>query len=85
MRFHLATAALAFVGAFLPMTTPADTYPKNPNVDALNYACMIELSDTTDLIVGELALEVRFVGAGVRAERLDLISATAAQGCACRA
>ena len=80
MRYHVATAALAIAGALLSPTTLTDTYPKNPNIDALNYAFTIELSDTTDLIVGELALDVRFVGAGVRAVRLDLISASAAQG-----
>ena len=80
MRYHVATAALAVAGALLSPTTLTDTYPKNPNIDALNYAFTIELSDTTDLIVGELALDVRFVGAGVRAVRLDLISASAAQG-----
>lgn len=80
MRYHVATAALAVAGAFLSPTTLTDTYPKNPNIDALNYAFTIELSDTTDLIVGELALDVRFVGAGVRAVRLDLISTSAAQG-----
>jgi len=80
MRYHIATTALAVAGALLSPTTLTDTYPKNPNIDALNYAFTIELSDTTDLIVGELALDVRFVGAGVRAVRLDLISASAAQG-----
>ena len=80
MRYHVATAALAVAGALLSPTTLTDTYPKNPNIDALNYAFTIELSDTTDLIVGELALDVRFVGAGVRAVRLDLISASAAPG-----
>ena len=80
MRYHVATAALAVAGALLSPTTLTDTYPKNPNIDALNYAFTIELSDTTDLIVGELALDVRFVGAGVRAVRLDLISASTAQG-----
>lgn len=80
MRYHVATAALTVAGALLSPTTLTDTYPKNPNIDALNYAFTIELSDTTDLIVGELALDVRFVGAGVRAVRLDLISASAAQG-----
>ena len=80
MRYHLSAAALAVVGALLSPTTLTDTYPKNPNIDALNYAFTIELSDTTDLIVGELALDVRFVGAGVRAVRLDLISASAAEG-----
>ncbi len=79
MRPSLAIAALAFAGAFMSPPTLTDTYPKNPNIDALNYAFTIELSDTTDLIVGELALDLRFVGPGVRAVRLDLISISAAQ------
>jgi aminopeptidase N len=80
MRYHRSAAVLAVVGAFLAPPTRTDTYPKNPNIDALNYAFTIELSDTTDLIVGELALDLRFVGPGVRAVRLDLVGASAAPG-----
>jgi aminopeptidase N len=80
MKPPLRSARLAILGAFLSPSLLADTYPKNPNIDALNYAFSIEVSDTTDLIVGELALDVRFVGAGVRSLRLDLISAGAALG-----
>ncbi len=76
----LVTAGLALLGSFMSPAAPVDTYPKNPNIDALNYAFTIELSDTTDVIVGELALDVRFVGAGVRAVRLDLMGTRAAQG-----
>ena len=72
--------ALAVVGLCLSTPTTPDTYPKNPGIDALNYAFTIELSDTTDAIVGEMAMDVRFVGAGVRAVRLDLIAANAATG-----
>ena len=79
MKQHLVTTGLALLGAFMSPTASVDTYPKNPNIDALNYAFTIELSDTTDVIVGELALDVRFVGAGVRAVRLDLIGSSAAQ------
>ena len=70
--------ALAVVGWCLSAPTRPDSYPKNPGIDALNYAFTIELSDTTDAIVGEMAMDVRFVGAGVRAVRLDLIAANAA-------
>ncbi len=80
MKQHLATTGLALLGAFMSPTASVDTYPKNPNIDALNYAFTIELSDTTDVIVGGLALDLRFVGAGVRAVRLDLIGTSAAQG-----
>lgn len=80
-RWHqLVTARAAFVGALLAPASLADTYPKNTGIDALNYAFTLELSDTTDVIVGELALDVRFVAAGIRGVRLDLINASSAQG-----
>ena len=79
MRPYLVTAALSLVGSIMSPPPMVDTYPKNPSLDALNYAFTIELSDTTDMIVGELALDVRFVGPGVRAVRLDLIGTSAAQ------
>ena len=34
-------------------TESTDTYPKNPDIDALNYAFRLTLSDATDAIVGE--------------------------------
>ena len=80
MTLHLVTAALAVAGVCLSAPTSTDTYPRNPGIDALNYAFTIELSDTTNAIVGEMAMDVRFVGAGVRAVRLDLIAATPAAG-----
>lgn len=55
-----------------------DPYPKNPKVDALNYAFNIELSDNTDEIVCEVTVDVRYRGEGVEYLRLDLINASAA-------
>jgi aminopeptidase N len=55
-------------------TVPLDTYPKNSAIDALHYAFRIELSDSTDAIRGTLALDVRFLQAGVQALRLDLVN-----------
>ena len=55
-----------------------DTYPKNPGIDALNYAFHIELSDTTDAIVGEMTLDLRFLAPNVRSVRLDLATRDAA-------
>ena len=57
-----------------------DTYPKNPGIDALNYAFRIELSDTTDAIVGEMTLDLRFLAPNVRSVRLDLATRDAAHG-----
>ncbi|MES3034295.1 MAG: M1 family aminopeptidase [Gemmatimonadota bacterium] len=81
MRWHLEIgAALVALGAFGMPLAVADTYPKNPGIDALNYAYTLALSDSSDVIVGELALDLRFVTAGVRAVRLDLINASGARG-----
>ena len=55
-------------------TEPTDTYPKNPNIDALNYAFRVTLSDTTDEIVGEATVDIRFLAAGLTRVRLDLIN-----------
>ena len=43
-----------------------DNYPKNPKIDAINYAFKIELSDKTDEIVCDLTIDVRFLGADVK-------------------
>lgn len=56
----------------------ADTYPKNPKIDVLNYAFRIELADTTDEIKCEVTIDVRYLAAGVEILRLDLINARAA-------
>ena len=53
-----------------------DDYPKNPKIDAINYAFKIELSDETDEIVCDVAIDIRFLGAGVKNLRLDLINAS---------
>lgn len=60
----------------LPNLSFADTYPKNPKIDALNYIFEIELSDDTDEIVGKTTIDIRFNGDGVEELRLDLIKAT---------
>lgn len=70
-------ALLVTVGAG---AAPRDTYPKNPGIDALNYAFRLELTDTSDAIVGELTMDLRFVASGVQAIRLDLTNADSSRG-----
>ncbi len=53
-----------------------DTYPKNPNIDILNYAFRMELSDTSDEIKCEATIDVRFLKTGEAWLRLDLIKAS---------
>lgn len=64
---------LALVFAF--NRSHADTYPKNPKIDVLNYAFRLVLSDDTDQIQCEETIDVRYVGEGVRTLRLDLVKA----------
>lgn len=71
---------MAMLAVFTAPTASRDTYPKNPGIDALNYAFRLELSDTTDAIAGELTLDLRFVAPGVQAVRLDLINVGSAVG-----
>jgi aminopeptidase N len=51
-----------------------DNYPKNPKVDAINYAFKIDLSDKTDEIICQVTVDIRFRGSGVEHLRLDLIN-----------
>ncbi len=61
----------------IPGSTPLrDNYPKNPNIDALNYVFRLTLSDETDEIMGEATMDVRFKLDGITELRLDLINAT---------
>lgn len=61
---------------YLPQPVFSDNYPKNPNIDAINYVFKLELSDDTDEIVCETTIDVRFLGEGIHELRLDLIRAT---------
>jgi len=74
MRTAAFLAILAFAGSFHPVC--ADTYPKNANIDVLNYTFSITLSDDTDKIQCEATVEVRFKEAGIETLRLDLINSS---------
>jgi len=62
-----------YIFAALPFS---DNYPKNPNIDAINYAFHIKLSDTTDEIHCKETIDIRYLAAGETALRLDLIKAS---------
>lgn len=73
----------AWVVLFLAWLTPsihADTYPRQLGVDALHYAFRLTLSDSTDEIMGEATVRVRFIADGVTELFLDLTSPTAGKG-----
>jgi aminopeptidase N len=70
------------IGLFLTIGLPVsasaffDLYPKNPNIDVINYVFKLNLSDSTDEIIGEATVDVRFVAVGISEFRLDLTNAT---------
>lgn len=57
-----------------------DPYPKNPNIDALNYRFELQLSDATDKIQGKATIDVRFKIDGIERLVLDLIKTSEASG-----
>ena len=59
-----------------PVSEITDNYPKNPEVDAINYAFRIDLSDDTDEIICEVTIDIGYLGEGVQYLRLDLINAS---------
>lgn len=73
MMKHLSIALILLISA---NHSWADTYPKNPNIDILNYTFRIQLSDATDVIVSEATIDVRYLAAGEQSLRLDLIRAS---------
>lgn len=57
----------------VPSLSRADTYPKNPDIDILNYAFDLTLSDETDLIRATATIRVQFKADGIDRLRLDFI------------
>ena len=69
---------LAFL--LLSATALADTYPKDPRIDILDYTYRISLYDSSDAINGEARIEVRYLADGVATLRLDLANLDPATG-----
>jgi aminopeptidase N len=58
----------------------ADTYERQPDVDAINYLFRVMLSDDTDEIVGEATIDLRFMKNSLTDFTLDLASASGGKG-----
>lgn len=83
MKNLLRIAVIALLMAIcMPTMAKAsfDTYPKSPDIDVLNYIFKLEVSDTTDEIVAEVTVDVRFLVDGIQELRLDLINAAKSLG-----
>ena len=69
-RYWLLILSMA---VYLP-TAIADTYPRQPGVDAQHYVFRLTLRDDTDEIAGEATADLLFVRDGVTEFWLDLVS-----------
>ena len=61
-------------------TARADTYPRQPAVDALHYVFRLTLNDATGEIAGEATVDLLFVNARVTRFALDLTSVKSGKG-----
>ena len=64
----------------LASSARADTYPRQPGIDASHYIFRIELSDSRPDIAGEATVDLRITKEGVAGARLDLASEAAGKG-----
>ncbi len=78
IRLMLSTALVCW-GA-LSVLGLTDPYPKNPDIDAINYRFEFEFSDETDEIQGKTTMDVRFLRDSIEQLRLDLINKIDAPG-----
>lgn len=74
------SASLLLLAAVCSLHVAADTYPRQPGIDAQHYIFRLTLSDDTDEIIGEATVDLRFVKDGVAQVALDLASATNGKG-----
>ena len=58
----------------------ADTFPRQPGIDAIHYTFRLTLRDDIDEIEGETIVDLRFVQDGVKEFTLDLASAASGKG-----
>ena len=75
---HQAIAVLCLTAA--SRTALADNYPRQRGIDAVHYAFRIEIGDRSSEVVGEAAVELRFIEASQKSFWLDLASPTAQTG-----
>ncbi len=74
---HRSLFALIFTLGLTPSV--ADNYPKNPNIDILDYSFRLTLSDATDEINGAATILAEFLIDGITELRLDLIKTSTAR------
>lgn len=78
-RRWIRSAVLALAAALLPAASGADTYPRQPGVDAIHYVFRLAIDDSSDRIAGEATVTLR-LREGVTEVWLDLTSAADGKG-----
>jgi aminopeptidase N len=58
----------------------ADTYPRQPGIDVLNYVFRLTLSDDTDEIIGEATIDLRFLKDNLTDFTLDFVTVNTGKG-----
>src|SRR5579862_4376804 len=71
---RLLSIALGLAASITPLAA-RDTYPRQPGVSIQHYVFALTLSDSTDEIVGEASVTIRFTVDGLSTFFLDLASA----------
>jgi aminopeptidase N len=74
------TARLIIVLLLVPAVLSADTYPRQPGVDAIHYVFRLGLSDASNEITGETTMTLKLLNELVGDVTLDLTSAAAGKG-----
>ena len=74
---YAAVSALVLLSA---AALGADTYPRQPGVDAIHYVFRLTLGDASDEIAGETTVTVKFVTGGLSEVALDLASPANGKG-----
>jgi aminopeptidase N len=73
---------LALASLIAPPVALADTYPRQPDVDAVHYAFQLTLADESDAIEAEAVIELRFLRDGASSVALDLVEVREGKGMA---
>src|SRR5262245_1590113 len=73
-------AAVACCALTATSNARADTYPRQPGVDALHYVFKLVLTDAGNEIAGESTATFKIMAPGVKEIVLDLTSAAAGKG-----
>jgi len=68
------------LGALCATLLFADSYPRQPDIDAQHYIFRVTLSDATDEIAGETTAALKFLKDGASEAALDLASASGGKG-----